>query len=223
MPKASEKTLELNVGAEMLAFARNHWQCPGALLVGSTQRQEKFSGVDSFLALPAHARLVAFQFKAPRRSHAMTAPAPPFEQAPYRYQLVKEQHDALWQLAQAAPDSVHYAFPFYLWMAKVASGVPTLLDQTWFLRVADVPVNPTFAQHVTRTVRCEPGVASINPEYKLWRLARGRPYERPKGISLGRFVEWLRGPTQEGRRTPGAWHGRERGPGSLRLRVLVFQ
>ena len=49
--KVSEKSLELNVGAELLAMMRGPWGMPKAYLRGLTQREEKQQGVD-FLTVP---------------------------------------------------------------------------------------------------------------------------------------------------------------------------
>jgi len=64
--KVSEKSLELNVGAELLALLRNSWGAPKAYLRGLTQREEKQEGVDFFVQLDPATRVFAFQFKAPK-------------------------------------------------------------------------------------------------------------------------------------------------------------
>jgi hypothetical protein len=64
--KVSEKSLELNVGAELLAMMRGPWGMPKAYLRGLTQREEKQQGVDFFVQLGPNARIFAFQFKAPK-------------------------------------------------------------------------------------------------------------------------------------------------------------
>lgn len=64
--KVSEKSLELNVGAELLTLLRNTWGAPKAYLRGLTQREEKQEGVDFFVHLDPATRIFAFQFKAPK-------------------------------------------------------------------------------------------------------------------------------------------------------------
>lgn len=44
----SEKSLELNVGAEMLGLLRGPWGMPKGYLRGLTQREEKQERVDFF-------------------------------------------------------------------------------------------------------------------------------------------------------------------------------
>src|SRR5207249_2801844 len=103
--KVSEKSLELNLGAEVLYFMRNGWGMPKAYLRGLTQREEKQEGVDFFAQLDPGTRLFAFQFKAPKGR---------VDGAPYRYTLVRDQHNALFSLAQSFPNSVFYVLPFYV-------------------------------------------------------------------------------------------------------------
>lgn len=155
-PKVSEKTLELNVGAEILAFVRGVLGHPHAYLRGLTQKEEKAEGVDNYADWGAP-EVIAFQFKAPKRST---------EAAPYRFTLNRNQHLQLSALAAQYPNAVFYVFPFYLFATKVVANAPNLLDETWFLRVADVPAS-VFGAKKTLTVKCEPGLARINPEYSL--------------------------------------------------------
>jgi hypothetical protein len=89
--KISEKSLELNLGAELLNLLRGPWGMPKAYLRGLTQREERQQGVDFVAQLDPMTRIFAFQFKAPKGRHDGT---------PYRYTLVREQHDLLHALAQ---------------------------------------------------------------------------------------------------------------------------
>jgi len=61
--KVSEKSLELNIGAEILNILRT--KMPKAYLRGLTQAEENKEGPDFFAQLNANVRLFAFQFKAP--------------------------------------------------------------------------------------------------------------------------------------------------------------
>jgi hypothetical protein len=88
--KVSEKSLELNVGAELLEQVRNGLGMSKAYLRGLTQREERQEGVDFFLRLGPQARFFAFQFKAPRGDS---------DGSPYRYTIQKDQHEALFDLA----------------------------------------------------------------------------------------------------------------------------
>lgn len=119
--KISEKSLELNVGAELLNLMRGPWSMPKAYLRGLTQREERQQGVDFFVQLSSTARIFAFQFKAPKGSHDGT---------PYRYTLVREQHDILHALAQGFPNAVFYVLPFYAAHQKLQRDVPNLIQDT---------------------------------------------------------------------------------------------
>jgi hypothetical protein len=110
--------LELNLATEILNLPRNQWGFPKAYLRGLTQREEKQEGVDFFAQLNPKARLFAFQFKAPRGMSQATT---------YRFSLNREQHDALFALAQVATESVFYVFPYYVTTAKLQADVPTLV------------------------------------------------------------------------------------------------
>ncbi len=48
---------------------------------------------------------------------------------------------------------------------------PNLLGDTWLLRVAQVSTAAAFALQRTTVIRCEAGLASLNPEYRLENLA----------------------------------------------------
>ena len=178
--KVSEKTLELNIGAELLARMRSTWGMRKAYLRGLTQMEERQEGVDFFAHLSPSARIIAFQFKAPRRMKA--------ESAPYRFTLVREQHEQLLGLAQIAPGSVFYVLPFYVSPAKLQRKVPNLSEDTWILRVADMPLS-LFGGHKTRVAKCVRGSAVVNPDFKLQALSRLSP-DGITGCPLEQFKSW---------------------------------
>ena len=68
MPKkVSEKSLELNIGSELLDLIRWRWRMPKAYLRGLTQQaEERREGVDFFTEMSPATRIFAFQFKAPK-------------------------------------------------------------------------------------------------------------------------------------------------------------
>lgn len=156
--KASEKSLELNVGAELLALLRGPWGMPKAYLQGLTQREEKQQGVDFFARLPDDTRIFAFQFKAPRGRD---------EGEPYRYTLSSEQHEALYALASHAPKGVHYVLPFYLFHQKLRKDVPKLVQDTWLLPVAPMTPSTIFSGQKTKVIRCTRGNAWVGPCQRL--------------------------------------------------------
>jgi len=218
--KVSEKSLELNVGAEILNLMRTAWGMPKAYLRGLTQQEEKQEGVDCFAELPTHTKIFAFQFKAPRGA---------VDAAPYKYKIQRQQHDLLYQLSQLGASGVFYVFPYYVTLAKLQQQVPNLMQDTWLLDIHQVPTAPAFGTAQSRTVRCINTTAFINPEYRLERLHDARP-PRDGGIDSGAFARWygrfreIRGTVErlnlfegreiEGRRNP--WLARG-------LRVAIVQ
>lgn len=178
--KLSEKSLELNVGAELLGLLRGPWGMPKAYLRGLTQREEKQEGVDFFVQLDPETRVFAFQFKAPKGS---------VEATPYRYMVVREQHELLFNLSQLAPGAVFYVLPFYVTPAKLQQDVPQLVQDTWLLDVGQMPISPLFGPWKSRTIRCVAGQAYVNPGYRVRKLADIRKL-RSKGIPVRSFARW---------------------------------
>lgn len=180
--KVSEKSLELNVGAELLARLRGPMNMPKAYLRGLTQREESRNGVDFFVQLPPTVRIFAFQFKAPRG---------PSDNLPYRFTLSRKQHGLLHSLAQNDPDAVHYVLPFYVSTRKLVRYVPNLVQDTWLLPAAPLDVRSVFAGQKTKRIRCVPGTAYINPEYEMKNLGKVM-LSWEGGIRPSRFAEWYR-------------------------------
>lgn len=180
--KVSEKSLELNVGAELLGLLRGGWGMPKAYLRGLTQREEKQEGVDFFAQLDSATRLFAFQFKAPKGT---------VDTDPYRYRLVRAQHEMLFSLAEQAPYGVFYVFPFYVTPRKLQQDVPRLINDTWSLRVGQMPTDEVFGISQTRTIRCVAGRAVVNPEYAMKRLA-DLLHRGSDGISVNSFALWYK-------------------------------
>jgi hypothetical protein len=213
--RVSEKSLELNVGAELLWLMRNGWGLTKAYLRGLTQKEEAAEGVDFFVQLNPATRLFAFQFKAPRG---------PAEGEPYRYRLETEQHDLLYQLAQSAPGSVFYVFPYYVTPAKLQVKVPFLLQDTWLLPIEQMPTLAVFGGQATKIVRCQGGVARVNPEYRLHNLAdlERQPSAATgesglRGLSPQVFADWY-----AHHRVVGRGQGKRRNPWLVRgLRIVL--
>lgn len=176
--KVSEKSLELNVGAELLLLMRWRWGMSRAYLRGLTQREESQEGVDFFVQLPPGTRIFAFQFKAPKGRR---------EGQPYRFTIQRRQHEMLSQLAAGSPGNVFYVLPYYVSPAKLQRHVPCLLRDTWFLPVGSMQGNDPFGTYGTRTVRCVRGLASINPDYELRGAGELEPGD---GIPHRLFAEW---------------------------------
>ena len=180
--KVSEKSLELNVGAELLARLRGPLNMPKAYLRGLTQREEHRAGVDFFARLPNGTRVFAFQFKAPRG---------PSDHLPYTFTLGRHQHSSLHALAQQDPGAVHYVFPFYVSTQKLVQDVPNLAGDTWLLPVAPLDLPTVFAGQKTKRVQCYPGTAVVNPEYPMKNLTELK-LSWEDGIRPYQFAEWYR-------------------------------
>lgn len=180
--KVSEKTLELNIGAELLQRLRRQPGLQKTYLRGLTQAEERSEGVDFFAQLDPKSRLFAFQFKAPKGR---------VESLPYRYTVVDYQHHALYALAQMHPGSVFYVFPFFVTPSKVHSFSPTLLSQTWFADIAEIDTAAVFRGARSRTIQCVAGHAYVNPEYSL-RHGLELLLDADSGIRPAAFAEWYR-------------------------------
>ena len=179
--KISEKSLELNVGAELLNVLRRRWGMRKAYLRGLTQREEHDEGVDFFAEMPSSTRIFAFQFKAPKGRWG--------DRTPYRFTIQRQQHDKLSALASGWPGGVYYVLPFYVSPAKMQHDLPDLLRDTWFLPVATMPGSSLFGPRKTKTVRCRQGVASVNPDYQLLSASQIAP-SRDAGIPVRVFADW---------------------------------
>jgi len=176
--KVSEKSLELNVGAEILGSVRNRHGMRKAYLRGLTQLEERQEGPDFFVHLDPQTRFLAFQFKAPKGG---------VDTLPYRYTLMRYQHDQLFNLATLSPNSVFYVFPFYVTPGKLHGHVPNLARDTWLLNVEQM-LPAVFGGRQSKVVHCYPGRAVINPEYPLRPLREvGPSYE---GVSKSEFMSW---------------------------------
>lgn len=176
--KVSEKSLELNVGAEILGFLRNQLGMPKAYLRGLTQGEERQEGADFFVQLDPATKIFAFQFKRPKGQS---------EHAPYSYTLKRDQHIELFRLAGDWPGSTFYVFPFYVTPQKLRQDVPNLAQDTWLLDLSGMPTEQVFSGQKTKTIYCEAGRAQVNPEYKLFRLGDMR---RIEGIPVQAFARW---------------------------------
>ncbi len=210
--KISEKSLELNVGAELLHLLRGTWGMPKAYFRGLTQREEKQQGVDFFAQLNPTVKIFAFQFKAPKGRN---------DQVPYRFTLVGEQHERLHELAREWPDGVFYVLPFYASHEKLQLDVPALVQDTWLLPVEPMVPSQVFGSNKTKVVRCRPGMAFVNPEYRL-RNARDVPLSQRAGIPAKEFAAWYS--SLRGHEARSAHHSRRMNPWVVRgLRVVIAE
>ena len=208
--KISEKSLELNVGAELLAQLRGPWGMLKAYLRGLTQREESREGVDFFAQMSPRTRIFAFQFKAPKGSQ---------EGEPYRFTIQRRQHEKLSEIARESTGNVFYVLPYYALPAKLQCNVPNLLADTWFLPLCSMKGTNPFGTFETRTARCERGLASVNPDYEL---RKANELEQSDGIPVERFAEWYSNLHEESNQKISL--GRGKNPWLVRgLRVAIVQ
>lgn len=186
--RVSEKSLELNVGAEILFRLRKLPGMRKVYLRGLTQKEESVQGVDFFAQLTENARILAFQFKAPKVET---------KKPPYRFTLQSKQHRKLHQLTQGNRDSVFYVFPFYAAHSKLEHDLPNLLTDTWFLPVERMEPDDLFGGQQSKVILCCPGRATANPNYELLKDFVSEESERMEtlsiGIKPGTFAEWYSG------------------------------
>ena len=128
--KVSEKSLELNVGTELLQCIRSWPNCEGALWFGLTQTQEKNMGLDEFVLNVPPQLLLMLQFKSPRPAS--------FRGAPYKFDINLGQYKSLLRLASRFPRNVHYVFPLYREWAKARQDAPSLAKDTWLMPVSSM-------------------------------------------------------------------------------------
>jgi len=178
--RVSEKSLELNVGAELLARLRGPLKMRKAYLRGLTQREESKTGVDFFAQLPTSHRIFAFQFK---------APIGPTEGCPYKFTINREQHTRLHRLALREPQAVFYVLPFYASTHKLEQHLPDLARDTWLLPVEPLTVRDVFNSQRTKRVHCYPGTAMVNPVFDMQNLP-DLAVSREQGIPPESFHEW---------------------------------
>lgn len=122
--RVSEKTLELNICAQMHSVVSPKQRL---LWFGLTQRQEAQWGFDACTRLGG--RLVIFQFKA--SNHVLRSGA-------RRFQLDHQQLTALQGVAGSYMRSVFYAFPLVGNTSELTKS-KSLLHDTWLLDVAMLP------------------------------------------------------------------------------------
>ena len=132
--EVSEKTLELNVCAELLQHIRTWRGCEAAVWFGLTQRQERERGLDELIC-NAPGLALMLQFKSPwARSSAIY---------PYRFSINQAQHKALEKLSRNYPEAVYYVLPLYNKWTKVGRDAPELTKDTWLMPASCISLDPT--------------------------------------------------------------------------------
>ncbi len=142
----SEKTLEVNISAEILAWIRSQQGCERAFIIGMKQSQEARNGVDDLVSNVPQGRHFLMQFKAP-------TPTPPGGN-PHWFSLNGRQYANLARLAQRRPGAVFYVLPHMNRISDLRTASPKFLDKTWLLSVSDLINNGVLATsgHKVRSI-----------------------------------------------------------------------
>lgn len=193
--RVSEKTLELNICAEILTEIRSYQGCDKAFWIGMKQQQEARNGLDELISnLPAGLHL-AVQFKAPRSE--------PRDQIPYRFTINDRQNANLLRLANKRPEAVFYVFPHYNTFTSMRSNSPHLLTNTYALKVDDLRLLPPstnkLGTHYVETdpplaiIRSEPAHTKLLAVYSLLKDIFGVEWGELKSILISHELvkEWL--------------------------------
>ena len=194
--EVSEKSLELNVCAEMLHEIRQRPGCDAALWVGLTQRQESLLGLDAFIRNVGSGQSVMLQFKSPQASSLVDSL--------YKFSINERQHERLDRIARACPRTVLYVFPLYGKWSKARNYAPDLMQDTWLVRVSDIPYPLLASGHERHQVelrrdgsRMETTIHSptisvdaINAKDYFREMGMGLSIEN-EGVSSGALLEWL--------------------------------
>jgi len=153
----SEKSLELNVCAELLQYIRSWPGCGKALWLGLTQRQERLAGIDELIRNVGVGFSLMLQFKAPWPSSRVDDL--------YKFSINERQHEALEQLAGQYPGAVYYVFPLYSKWSKADQHAPDLSQDTWLVPVSSIPsvllsslASPSSGRHRVDLQRIGPQV-----------------------------------------------------------------
>lgn len=115
-------------------------------------------------------------------------------------------------------NSVFYVLPFYVTTNKLQRDVPTLVQDTWLLGIDQMPTPQLFGVAQSKVVRCRPGQAMINPEYRLRRLT-DVSHTSLAGIPAREFARWYsryREPHSPSTRRRGPWLAR-----GLRVAIVM--
>lgn len=167
----SEKTLELNVCAELLTRIRTIPGFGHAFWIGMKQDQEARNGIDEVLAGAPRGRYLALQFKAPKKSLGGLG---------CRYYINDRQNSNLLRLATTRPQAVHYVLPQYVDFREIIGDAPDLLRRTWSL-----PVWATSGLPPARGRRGLHRVETFPPIAMIW--------SDPFSVKLIPFAEGARG------------------------------
>ncbi len=200
--EVSEKSLELNVCAEMLQHIRAWPGCERALWLGLTQRQERRAGLDELIRNVGSGFALMLQFKAPWPSSDVDDL--------YKFSINERQHEALEQLADKCPEAVYYVFPLYSQWTKADRHAPDLTQDTWLVPLSSMPLTlltslstPASGRHRVELERNNSGITvtaysprvigeAINAKEYFEERSEGQSLEgRSSGVSSDHLREWV--------------------------------
>ena len=193
--EVSEKSLELNVCAEMLQCLRGYPDYRKALWIGLTQREERQQGLDTRIRNADDLALM-LQFKSPWATY--------YGDNFYKFSVNKRQHEALERLGN--PEAVFYAFPLYSRWSKADKDAPNLLQDTWLLPVSCIPSGALVRESTPIVVsrRNQSSVKVESDTYPYWEATcepvNAREYferdlretvDRPRLVRVALLKEWI--------------------------------
>ena len=200
--EVSEKSLELNVCAEMLQLIRTWPGCQRALGLGLTQRQERRTGLDELIRNVGPGSSLMLQFKAPWPSSDVDDL--------YKFSINERQHEALEQLADDYPEAVYYVFPLYSKWIKADRHAPDLVQDTWLVPVSSIPLTlltsqstPASGRHRVELERMNSRITvtayspevvgeAVNAQEYFNERNGGQSLDaRPSGVPSERLREWV--------------------------------
>ena len=158
--EVSEKSLELNVCAELLQHIRSWPGCEKALWLGLTQAQERRKGIDELIRNVGPGFALMLQFKAPWPTSVVDDL--------YKFSINERQHEALEQLSGQHPEAVHYVFPLYSKWQKADRYAPDLAQDTWLVPVSSMPLTSLTAFSPSPMVCLQDAYAAYIKLAKLW-------------------------------------------------------
>ena len=130
--EVSEKSLELNLCAELLQYIRSWPGCDRALWFGLTQALERQEGIDARIKNAGPGVSVLLQFKAPWVTS--------LEDRLYKFSVNEQQHEAMEDLVGNKGNEVYYVFPLFSTWSKAERHAPDLASDTWMVPVSSIPL-----------------------------------------------------------------------------------
>jgi hypothetical protein len=176
MKEVSEKTLEINVAAEMLHMIRKWRGYEAAFWIGMKQHEEAKTGLDVSLSGLPERQFLGLQFKSPWGSRP--------DQNPYRYYVNELQQSNLMELARG-DKSVYYVFPNFNTLNRLRSTSPELMGNTYMVHVNQVGDLGSDRKRRHRVECYEPnGRVSVNSPVEIQRAPTAKVFLTELGESL---------------------------------------